>query len=858
MSNEKSWRVKVYHLESDGTWNEVGTGNVFYRGIQDMGAFLVVESEIDSSTILLQSKISLDEIYDRQNENIILWNEVIGNSDFGIALSFQDTAGCQSIWSIIQEFRASRGGYLDNFVNENRFQSDAGSSAAANVQLLPCSLENLVDLRSKVNTIHPVTKHQLATLLLQDECKYVMELIQLFGELESDGNTELLNVIAEIWRGIFFLNEPRLVEFLMKDDIFLQVCGAMEYDKSLSVRGNYRTFLTSKVKFRSVLDHIDPELKSQSQKLFRLKFLKDYLLRPTIDEVGIGALASLINTTTEIICSIAFNDSDYVKDILTLFNSPDQTAEVGLSCLQYLRELFLLSRHLLFEKRVEFYRNFLSVGASSLFGGLIRIYSSDSTPTEERLYATEILVSIVVAVPSVVRSYILSGPTPMQVSSEPNTVDQENVTVVEDSLNSNMKCLLFCIIKRLVEETEHSVIEQLGDTLRVLLDCERMDKIEKDKFLGLFYDHYVIWLVTPILEPNNPCLEFRFSKVSNTTRIPQDMSAISTSRRVLYDILSLGVQQHSYRMKYFLMRHGILPRSLLVLESRHRHIHLSVIKFIRAVVSLKEEFYLRHIVKFDILKPLFKLLEKSSARDNLLVSAIIEFVEFIKVQGIKVLIEYIVENHSSSFDNLSHDCYDKLRLKYDQMKESNDLSPSIEISANSKLDENRKLNELEMEEAYLLGDEDDDNTNSLSPHDKSPASKVLTSDIYSDDASHLKGCPPFVDELDIGKIGSSVFSFSKVFETSNNTALDSEKHLPPLKPKFESGLDDDAVFNVKSFSHPSNLSSIKVSDVSASDTSIFPFTTSTCIEDDRVDSSHDTSQRSLGGGISFSMKKRKI
>lgn len=846
MSNEKSWRVKVYHLETDGTWNEVGTGNVYYRKIHEMGAFLVVESETDAS-ILLQSKISLDEIYDRQNENIILWNEVIGNVDFGIALSFQDTIGCQSIWSIIQEFRATRG-YIDSYQYESRFQSDTGSSSAvAAVQLLPCLNENLIDLRSKINTIHPVTKNQLATLLLNDDCKYIMELVQLFGDLESNGNIESLSAIAEIWRGIFFLNEPRLVEFLMKDDIFLQVCGAMEYDKSLSTRGNYRDFLTSKVKFKSVLYRVNPELKSQSQKLFRLKFLKDYLLRPTIDEVGIGALVSAINNTTEVICSISFNDSDYIKDVLTLFHGSDQASDVRLSCLQYLRELFLLSRHLLFEKRVEFYRNFLSVGSNLLFEGLISIYSGDFTPVDERLYATEILVSIVVAVPSIVRSYILSGPIPQGLSS---AADQENTSVAEESLKTNMRCLLFCIIKRLIEETEHSVIEQLGDTLRILLDCERMDKVEKDKFLGHFYDHYVIWLVTPILEPNNPCLEFRFSKINHINRIHQDTSALSTSRRVIYDILSLGVQQHSYRMKYFLMRHGILPRSLLVLESRYRHIHLSVIKFIRAVVSLKEEFYLRHIVKFDILRPLFKLLEKSSAKDNLLVSTIIEFIEFIKVQGIKILIEYIVENHSASFDNLSHECYDKLRLKYDQMREID--VPKEEVSGNPKSDENRKLTELEMEEAYLLGDEDDDT--SKSPFDKSPVSKGLSSDIYSDDAmSHLKGRPQFVDELDISKIsnGNSVFSFSKAFEASSSSVPDSEKYLPPLKPKFETGLADDLIFTTKSFSHPSNLNSAKMSDDPISTESHNPNLPNS------EDNQSDSSQRPVGG-ISFSMKKRKI
>lgn len=73
MVPHSSWRVKVYHLKNDGNWKEVGTGNVFCHWSQNLGSHLKVESEVDSS-ILLLSKIQIQEIYDRQNENIILWN----------------------------------------------------------------------------------------------------------------------------------------------------------------------------------------------------------------------------------------------------------------------------------------------------------------------------------------------------------------------------------------------------------------------------------------------------------------------------------------------------------------------------------------------------------------------------------------------------------------------------------------------------------------------------------------------------------------------------------------------------------------------------------------------------------------
>lgn len=186
------------------------------------------------------------------------------------------------------------------------------------------------------------------------------------------------------------------------------------------------------------------------------------------------------------------------------------------------------------------------------------------------------------------------------------------------------------------------------------------------------------------------------------------------------------------------------------------------------------------------------------------------------------------------------------------MRES-DIIARDDATGNPKTDENRKLSELEMEEAYLLGDEEDEAANTSSSIEKSPVTKVLIADSYHDDANLLKGCPQFVDELDIGKMGkgNSVFSFNKGFETSTSP-LDPEKCLPPLKPKFESGLEDDSIFTPK-FSHPTNLSPVNVGKLPDTSVPSESMASSVSPEEDQF----GTSQRP-SGGISFSMKKRKI
>ena len=117
----------------------------------------------------------------------------------------------------------------------------------------------------------------------------------------------------------------------------------------------------------------------------------------------------------------------------------------------------------------------------------------------------------------------------------------------------------------------------------------------------------------------------------------QSLSAISTSRRLLLDIFSLCVHGHTYRMKYFIMRNSVISRTLRVLESNHRQLHVGAIKFVRTIIATKDEFYNRHIVKLDLLRPVLEALTGSAKRDNLISSAIAELVEFVFYFHIYVL-----------------------------------------------------------------------------------------------------------------------------------------------------------------------------------------------------------------------------
>lgn len=62
-------------------------------------------------------------------------------------------------------------------------------------------------------------------------------------------------------------------------------------------------------------------------------------------------------------------------------------------------------------------------------------------------------------------------------------------------------------------------------------------------------------------------------------------------------------------------------------------------------MSVKDEFYHRHIIQHNLFAPVFESLRTNPVGDNLLSSAIVEMCDYIHSQNIKSLIEHIVTVH---------------------------------------------------------------------------------------------------------------------------------------------------------------------------------------------------------------------
>lgn len=150
-----------------------------------------------------------------------------------------------------------------------------------------CSLD-------RTNLQHVQQRESLALFISQNECSYLKSLLSLFPSAEAREDFGSLATLAACIKTILLLNDPSIIELIVSDElIFEEVCSTLEYDPDLRDKANHRWFLRERAKFRTVALMEDEELVAAIHRSFRVNYLRDTLLRPTMDESSLSTLSSL-------------------------------------------------------------------------------------------------------------------------------------------------------------------------------------------------------------------------------------------------------------------------------------------------------------------------------------------------------------------------------------------------------------------------------------------------------------------------------------------------------------------------------------------------------------------------------------
>lgn len=382
------WRVKLYRLNADGSWDDCGTGRIVctYRehtttpttnnntiqGQQQQNspgkdldqwlatetgeATLVVHGEISKQypgpRVLLRTRVLLREAYQRQGDNIITWCEPhfkgasaintyntsgvnnnksvesTNNEDPGVdlALSFQDNEGCLEIWRQITQVQKKAAALQSVEVaaqvsaqHHADLQQEAEDQHAAALAEFnsnlpnPPTLQDLDRIGDAIATLQHVQQREaLAHWIAQNECAYLKSLLECFPEAETRTDYGKLATLAACVKTILLLNDPALLELIVTDaGMFERVCACLEYDPDLREKGNHRWFLRERAKFRTIVPLENPTVVASIHRCFRVQYLRDTLLRPTMDESSLSTLSSLQTFThAEVVKGVVVGDND--------------------------------------------------------------------------------------------------------------------------------------------------------------------------------------------------------------------------------------------------------------------------------------------------------------------------------------------------------------------------------------------------------------------------------------------------------------------------------------------------------------------------------------------------------------------
>jgi protein phosphatase-4 regulatory subunit 3 len=443
-------------------------------------------------------------------------------------------------------------------------------------------------------------------------------------------------------------------------------------------------------------------------------------------------------------------------------------------------------------------------GSVNLLSLLASVLSDPSASVEEKGGILEIIAGIAMHDSSHIRRQCLElhevwkrdESERMACPGRPNPNDAKQI-IFCCSPNDLLASLLYLM----AVETDAGILLQTSEIMRIILDTDMLGEhgpieggppqgmqhlqmehpsspaysgsigSDQNNFLAMFYEHYVQWLAAPfqytILHPVRRAPDEALTSTSDsrlmlrilerfnsgvTTKDPllRVVSPCAIRSSFAVELLSFCVRAHLHRMKFFLLRSRVLGSVLRLLKpskgagaasSGNRCLKLAALRFLRSILSVKDEFYHRHIIQHNLFTPVFEAFRANPVGDNLVSSAIVEMCDFIHNQNIKSLIEYIVTKHLSATSSpssvtdrpsledvatpyvqtltiLRKTYEDDLRIDKDQTvdqegREQSNGTGSYYDHARSGMSEKamedqRKFREVDEEESYFDCDDDED------------------------------------------------------------------------------------------------------------------------------------------------------
>ncbi|VAH60732.1 serine/threonine-protein phosphatase 4 regulatory subunit 3B isoform X2 [Triticum aestivum] len=659
-------RVKVYRLRDGGKWDDQGTGHVavdYIEGSKEPG--LTVLDEEDNETLLVHN-ITSEDIYRKQEETIISWRDPEAATE--LALSFQEAAGCSYIWDNICDIQ--RNLQFSNLGDES-FRSVNGELR----ELPPVDLSNLPLILKTILEGGITDQMRVAELITQDR-DFFPKLLDIFRMCEDLENLDDLHMIFKLVRGIILLNSPSIFDKIFSDEFILDIIGALEYDPEVAKVQKHRIFLKDHVVFKEAIPIKNISVVSRIHQTYRIGYLKDVILPRILDDATLASLNTMIHTNNAAVISLLKDDACFIQDLFSRMRSPNISMESKRELVLFLHEFCTLSKSLPLVQQLRLFRDLSGEGVFEIV--------SDVLQSQDRKIVsagTDIVILFLNQDPNLLRSYI---------------VQQEG--------NS----LLGLLVKGMVTDFGEQMHCQFLEILRILMDSFTMSGAHRDVIIEIFYERHLDYLVDVIA---SSCPSRSATRTSpNSALVGGNTEVHRIKPEILLNVCELlcfCVVHHPYRIKCNFLMNNAIEKILTMTRRSEKFLVVAAVRFMRTIISRNDEHLIRHVVKFNLLKPIIDAFVENGDRYNMLQSGVLELLEHIRKENLKPLVIYVTESFSDQLMKFEHfGSIQAFKLKYQQYLESADMKLSASVPDMRKKAEGRGL-EKEEEDYFNESDEED-------------------------------------------------------------------------------------------------------------------------------------------------------
>ncbi|DAA12676.1 TPA: hypothetical protein BOS_26217 [Bos taurus] len=510
MADEQSI-VKVYFLNDDQQWEILGKGHVSAVYVERLqGICLLVRSEPNGIQIL-ESKIDPDTPYQRRQGTLIVWSEA---ENHGMAMSFPDAASCYEIWKDICQVQGkdpSTDITHDPLVeSEDETLDDVTDDV---LELPNCELGKLDQIAHLVTSVltSPLHKEKLALLVANED--FIKQLLQLFHTCEDLEDTEGLQNLHDIVKGMLFLNQASLLEILVSDKYIMDVVGCLEYDPALAQPKRHREFLTQKVKFKEVIPIIDQALLQKIHQTYRVQYIQDILFPiPSIfEENFLSTLTNFILLNKSDIVNMLQEDDEFLSTVFAQLRDKTTDDDTRRELLFFFKEFCAFSQTLHSANKNALLKTLTQLGILPALKIAMGI-----NDLQIKSAATDIFTYLVEYSPSRVREFI-----------------------IEDQESEGSILFINLVIEQIFCDTDPelgSAVHLMG-VLRALLDPNNMvtasSHCERSEFLRFFCKHSMNNLIAPLLSTTSAYIRDKDNIVGSDENNKNCLSAIRFMRRMI-------------------------------------------------------------------------------------------------------------------------------------------------------------------------------------------------------------------------------------------------------------------------------------------------------------------------------------